>query len=150
MAILTVEELLQLFDPDRIRQLASDSSAQFGKVVYDEGVVQTIITQAEGVVTNSLCLQYSNAQLEADAGIKRAVADMAMYYLELRRPPVSAETKGLHKLALHQIDQLQKGTAKLAAVTQLLPTGPTETPTEAIGTGFFNLTQEEQTSLTRG
>lgn len=148
MAILSVTELLQLFDPDRIRQLASDSNTQFGKVVYNESVVQAILSQAEGVIKNSLSLQYNAAQLEADAGIKRAVADIAMYYLELRRPPVSTETKGLHKLALHQIDQLQKGDAKLAVVTQLLPTGPTEAPTEAISTGFFNLTEEEQASLT--
>lgn len=148
MAILTVAELQQLFDPDRIRQLASDSSTQFGKVVYNETVVQTIITQAIGIVINSLSLQYSAAQLEADAGVKRITADIVMYYLEARRPPVSAATLRLYSVALSRLTQLQKGEAKLAAVAQLLPTGPTEIPTEAISTGFFNLTEEEQASLT--
>ena len=137
----------QLFDPDRIEQLASDSNRQFGSVKYNESVVQTIITQAEGVVKNALGLQYSVAELEADAGVARATGDIAMYYLESRRPPVSAETKGLYKLALHMIDQLHKGEAKLSAVTQLLPSGNETVPTEAISTGFFNLTQEEQDSL---
>jgi len=148
VALLTVAELQQLFDPDRVRQLASDSSGQFGKVVYSEGVVQTIVTMAEGTIKNALSLQYTVAQLEADAGVKRITADLAMYYLESRRPPVSAETTRLYKSALGLLIQLQKGEAKLAAVQQLLPTGPTKVPTEALNTGFFNLTTEEQESLT--
>jgi len=148
VAILTVAELHQLFDPDRIRQLASDSSTQFGKVVYSATTVQTIVTLAEGTVKNALSRQYSTAQLEADAGVKRITADLAMYYLESRRPPVSAETTRLYKIALGRLIQLQNGEAKLAAVQQLLPTGPTTEPTEAIATGFFNLTAEEQASLT--
>lgn len=147
MAILTVAELLQLFDPDRIKQLASDSSTQFGVVTYDAAVVQTIVTLAEGTVKNALSRQYSIVQLEADAGVQRIVADLAMYYLESRRPPISADTVRLYKSALSLLIQLQNGIAKLAAVTQLLPTGPTEEPTEALSTGFFNLTQEEQDSL---
>ena len=147
MAILTVTQLQQLFDPDRIRQLASDNSTQFGKIVYIEGVVQAIVTQAEGIVTNSLSLQYSVVQLEADAGIQRITADIAMHYLEARRPPVSVATIRLYEIALGRLTQLQKGDAKLAAVEQLLPTGPTTGPTEALNTGFFNLTQEEQDSL---
>ena len=147
MAILTVEELQQLFDPDRIKQLASDSSTQFGTVAYNAEVVQTIITQAEGIVINTLCLQYSIAQLEADEGVKRITADITMYYLEARRPPVSTATARLYQIALGRLKQLQDGNAKLAAVTQLLPTGPTEEPTEAISTGFFNLTQAEFDSL---
>jgi len=148
VAILTVEELQQLFDPDRIKQLASDSNSRFGTVAYNTEVVQTIITQAEGIVINTLCLQYDVAQLEADAGVKRITADVAMYYLESRRPPVSAATTRLYQVALGRLKQLQDGSAKLAAVTQLLPTGPTVEPTEAISTGFFNLTQAEQDSLT--
>lgn len=148
MAILSVTQLQQLFDPDRIKQLASDSSGQFGKIVYSEGVVQAIITQAEGIVKNSLSLQYTPDQLEDDAGVRRITADVAMYYLESRRPPVSAETTRLYKVALGRLTQLQKGEAKLVAVPQLLPTGPTKIPTEAISTGFFNLTEEEQASLT--
>ena len=147
MAILTVAQLQQLFDPDRIKQLASDSNTQFGVVAYDAAVVQAIVTQAEGTVKNALSLQYSVAQLEADAGVQRIAADLAMYYLESRRPPISADTVRLYKSALGLLIQLQNGTAKLAAVTQLLPTGPTEEPTEALSTGFFNLTQEEQDSL---
>lgn len=148
MAILTVAELQALFDPDRIKQLASDSSTQFGKVVYNEDTVQAVITQAEGIVKNILSLQYTTVQLEKDAGIKRITADMAMYYLEMRRPPPSAEAVRIHKLALGHLSQLKDGSAKLAAVDQLLPTGPTEAPTEAISTGFFNLTEEERASLT--
>jgi len=148
VAILTVEVLKQLFDPDRIAQLASDSSRQFGSVKYSEPLVQTIVTQAEGVVKNALGLQYTVVQLEADAGIVRIVADIAMYYLEQRRPPASPETARLYKLALHMIDQLQKGEAKLTAVDQLLPSGNETEPTEAISTGFFNLTAEEQALLT--
>lgn len=148
MAILTVDEFKLLFDPDRIQQLASDSSLQHGTITYNVAIVAAVISQAEGVVKNSLSLQYSTVQLEADAGIKRIVADLAMYHLESRRPPVSAETTRIHKLALHLIKQLQNGEAKLAAVPQLLPTGPTAEPTEAISTGFFSLTEAEQDSLT--
>ena len=114
MAILTVTGLQQLFDPDRIKQLASDSSTQFGVVAYNAAVVQTIITQAEGIVINSLSLQYSIAQLEADDGIERITADIAMYYLEARRPPVSVATTRLYEIALGRLTQLQKGDAKLA------------------------------------
>lgn len=148
MAILSIGQLQQLFDPDRIKQLASDSSTQFGKVTYNEDVVLTIIAQAEGIVKNALSLQYTVEQLEADAGVRRITADIAMYYLEARRPPVSTETARLYKIVLGQLTQLQEGKAKLAAVQQLLPTGPTEVPTEAISSGFFNLTEEEQASLT--
>lgn len=148
MAILTVGTFKLLYDPDRIKQLASDSSLQHGTVTYNEAIVIAVIGQAEGIVKNTLSLQYSTAQLEADAGIKRITANIAMYYLESRRPPVSAETTRLNKIALHHLDQLQKGEAKLVAVTQLLPTGPTEEPTEAISSGFFNLTEAEQNSLT--
>ncbi len=148
MAILSVTELLQLFDAERIKQLASDKSTQFGKVVYSERTVQTIITLAEGTIKNALCLQYSETQLEADAGVKRITADIAMYYLESRRPPISAETTRLYKIALSRLIQLQNGEAKLVAVDQLLPSGPTTAPVEAFRTGFFNLTTEEQESLT--
>lgn len=148
MAILSVDNFKLLFDPDRITQLASDSTLQHGTITYNAHVVQAVIDQAEGVVTNTLSLQYTTAQLEADAGVIRIVADIAMYYLELRRPPVSVETIALHKLALQLLSQLQKGEAKLAVVTQLLPSGPSEIPTEAISTGFFNLTEAERDSLT--
>lgn len=148
MAILTIEELQQFFDPDRIRQLASDSSTQFGKVVYNESTVTAVIAQADGIVKNSLSIQYTAVQIEADAGVKRITSDIAMYYLEMRRPPPSADTLRLYKVALQLLRQLQTGEAKLAAVDQLLPSGPTTGPTEALSTGFFNLTIEEQDSLT--
>lgn len=147
MAILTVEVFKQLFDVDRIQQLASDMSQQFGTVKYNEAIVQTIITQAEGVVKNTLGLPYTEAQLEGNTGIVRIVADIAMFYLESRRPPIAAETTQLYKLALHMLEQLQKGEAKLEATDQLLPIGNEVIPTEAIQTGFFNLTDEEQDSL---
>jgi len=148
MAILTVTELQALYDPDRIRQLASDSSLQFGKVVYSEAIVQSVLNKAEGVVKNALSLQYSAAQLEADEGVKRVVGDLAMYYLEARRPPIEDSTTQLYAAATHLLEQLQTGEARLAAVQQLLPTGPSEVPAEAISTGFFNLTEEEEDSLT--
>ncbi len=148
MAILTIAELQQFFDPDRIKQLASDSSAQFGKVVYNEGTVTAVIAQADGIVKNALSLQYTTVQIEADAGVKRITSDITMYYLEMRRPPPSADTLRLYQVALQLLKQLQTGEAKLAAVDQLLPSGPTTVPTEAISTGFFNLTTEEQDSLT--
>lgn len=148
MAILTVAEFQQFFDPDRIKQLASDSSLQFGTTVYNKNIVTSVVEQAEGIVKNTLSLQYSTAEMEADAGLKRITADIAMFSLESRRPPVSAEAIRIHKFALQQLTQLQEGKAKLAAVQQLLPTGPTDEPTEAISTGFFNLTQAEQDSLT--
>lgn len=148
MSILTVDDFKLLFDPDRIEQLATDGSLQHGTIVYNESVVAMVVAQAEGVVKNTLSLQYGTAELEADAGIKRITADLAMYYLELRRPPVSVAMVRIHNLALQLLTQLQRGEAKLAEATQLLPTGPTEEPTEAISTGFFNLTEAEQNSLT--
>lgn len=148
MAILTIDAFKQLYDADRITQLASDSSVQFGKVAYNEEIVQTVLTQAGGVIMNALSLQYTVAEMEADAGVKRLTADIAMYYLEMRRPPVTAGVARLHDLALKTLVQLQEGKAKLVAVQQLLPDGPTEEPTEAISTGFFNLTEDEQDSLT--
>ena len=148
MAILTIEILMQLFDADRIRQLASDSSGQHGKVVYTEAIVTTLISQAEGVIKNSLSLQYSTEQLEANPGIQRMTAEIVMYYLESRRPPPSAATTKIYDLALKLLGQLQDGSAKLSAVQQLLPTGPSEEPKEALSTGFFSLTEAEQESLT--
>lgn len=147
MAILTVADLKLIFDADRIQQLASDTTKQFGVVKYNEVIVQTMITQAEGTVKNMLGLQYTVAQLEADAGIKRIVADLTMYYLESRRPPVPTQTESVYKVAMHLLEQLQKGDAKLADVQQLLPIGSTTIPTEAISTGFFNLTEAEEDSL---
>ncbi|KKM14030.1 hypothetical protein LCGC14_1710230 [marine sediment metagenome] len=148
MAILTLDTFLQLYDPDRIEQLASDNSRQFGTNKYNEEIVQSMITLAEGTVKNALSKMYTTIELEADAGVQRIVADLAMYNLEARRPPIAEEVKNLHKLALHMIEQLQNGIAKLTAVSQLLPLGSTEQATEAISTGFFNLTEEEQDLLT--
>ena len=145
--ILTVDEFKQLFDHDRIDQLASDFNRRHGKNVYAESIVQTILDQAEGVIKNSLSRQYTTVQLEADHGIKRMTAEIAMFYLEMRRPPVSAETTRLHDMALKLLKQLHEGTSKLSAVDQQLPSGPSEVPVEAIGTGFFNLTEAEQASL---
>lgn len=147
MSILTIEQLKLVFDPSRIEQLASDTNLQFGKITYNAEVVTTIINQVEGSIKNSLSLQYTTSELEADLGIQRMAADIVMYYLELRRPPPSAATKSLYDAALLFLKQLQEGSAKLSAVQQLLPTGPTSEPTEAISTGFFNLTEAEQNSL---
>lgn len=138
MSILSLTEFRQLFDPDRISQLSSDSSARFGTILPSSTIVQAVIDQAEGVVKNTLSLQYTTSDLEADAGVKRIVADLAMYYLESRRPPPLAETARLHKLALTLLRQLQLGEAKLAVVDQLLPTGPTDEPTEATDSGYFD------------
>lgn len=138
MSILAVTELRQLFDPSRIEQLATDFTGQHGDSVYNPAIVQGIIEQTEGIVKNTLSLQYTTLQLEADAGIKRIVADITMYYLELRRPPVSSVVVSLHENALRLLGQLQDGSAKLAAVAQLLPIGPTEEPTEATDSGYFD------------
>jgi len=138
MALLTVEEFRLVFDPERITQLASDSSRQHGNITYHEGIVTAVITQAEGIIKNALSLQYTVLQMEADAGLKRMTADIAMYYLELRRPPVTPATERLYKIALGSLEQLQQGVAKLVAVDQLLPIGPTEEPTEATASGYFD------------
>lgn len=138
MAILTAADFKLLFDPDRIKQLASDSSLQHGTITYNEAIVTAVIDQAEGVVKNTLSLQYTTLQLEADAGIKRITADLAMYYLEARRSPPSEAKKNLYKLATALLTQLQRGEAKLDAVPQLLPSGPTEKPTEATDSGYFD------------
>jgi len=148
MSILTASELLLVFDPDRIRQLASDQSQQHGKITYNEAIVTAILNQVEGLVKNSLSLQYSTTELEADYGIKRMVADIAMYYLEIRRPPPTVETTQLYKAAALFLAALQQGTAKLSAVQQLLPSGPSTAPVEAISTDFFSLTSEEQAEVT--
>lgn len=138
MSILSTDAFFQLFDVDRIKQLASDSSEQFGTIAYNQEIVITVIAQAEGVVKNTLSLQYTVAQLEADVGVKRITADLAMYYLEARRPPISSEVQSMHKLALELLKQLQEGLAKLTAVDQLLPIGPSEEPTEATASGYFD------------
>jgi len=138
MALLTVEEFRLVFDPERVAQLASDSSRQHGNIVYSEAIVTAVITQAEGIIKNALSLQYTVLQMEADAGLKRMTADIAMYYLELRRPPATPATERLYKIALGSLEQLQQGVAKLVAVDQLLPIGPTEEPTEATASGYFD------------
>lgn len=147
MAILTVDQFSVLFDKERIKQLASDFDYAHNKTIYDASKVSTVIAQAEGIIKNALCRQYTTAQLEADAGIQRITADLAIYYLELRRGDPSGATVRIFGEAKERISRLQDGTEKLDAVSELLPTGSTTEPTEAIKTGFFSLTDAEEASL---
>jgi len=149
MAILTVAELKKTFDAERVTDLASDYSEAQQEPVYDESIVDAIIAQAEGYVKTQLSKMYSVAELEADQSIKRAVADLAMYYLELRRNQISPDVQGAFERAQMFIQGLLDGSFKLPAVAQLLPQGETTTPTEALraGEGFFYLTEDEENSL---
>ncbi len=149
MAILTVTVLKQSFDAERVTALASDYSDVQEQPVYDETIVQAIIDQAEAYVKAQLGKMYSTAELEADKSIVRVVADVTMYYLEFRRNQISGDVKSAFERAQRFLVGLQDGTFKLSAVSQLLPDGETNEPTEVLeaGEGLFYLTENERDLL---
>ncbi len=149
MAILTVTELKKVFDAQRVEDLASDYSDVQQQPVYDVAIVEAIIAQAESYIKAQMSKMYSTAELEADASIARATADVAMYYLEFRRNQVSPSVQSAFERAMRFLQGLQDGTFKLAAVTQLLPDGETTQPTEVLvaGEGLFYLNEEESELL---
>ncbi len=150
MAILTVTELKQAFDAERVEDLASDYSAVQQQPVYDETIVTAIVAQADSYVKAQLSRMYSTVELEADQSIKRSVADIAMYYLEFRRNQISPSVQSAFERARRFLQGLQDGTFKLSAVTQLLPEGETAQPVEVLQAGdeFFYLTEDESDLLT--
>lgn len=149
MAILTLAELKQAFDAERVTDLASDYNSVQSRVVYDETILENIISQAEDFVKASLSKQYSVAQLEADKSVERFTADIAMYYLESRRNQFTPSVERAFERAQRIIQSLQDGTAKLGAVAQVLPRGNTEVPTEVLelGQDFFKLNEDEDELL---
>ena len=147
MAILTVVELKLAFDAERVVDLASDFSTLANEPTYDETIIEAIIAQSEDYVKAQLSKNYTTVQLEADKSIERITADIAMYYLELRRNLISPTIQTAFDRAIAFLQGLQNGTLKLEAVTQLLPQGNTIQPTEIIEDGFFSLTEEENDLL---
>lgn len=150
MAILTVAELKLAFDVTRVEDLASDYSEVQQEPIYDEAILEAIIAQAEGYVKTQLSKFYSTAELEADPGVERVVADVAMYYLEFRRNQISPDVQSAFERARRFLQGLQDGTFKLSAVTQLLPEGVTTQPTEVLRAGeeFLYLEDDESDLLT--
>ncbi len=150
MAIITVTELKKAFDAERVVDLASDYSEVMGAPSYDETILEAIIAQAEDYVKAQLSKMYSTAELEADQSIERATADITMYYLEFRRNQISPTVQAAFERAQRFLRGLQDGTFKLAAVSQLLPTGNTEQPTEVLEAGneFLYMTEDESDLLT--
>ena len=136
--ILSESSFRQMFDSDRITQLASGYSPSSGKSAYNSAIVTGAIAQAEGVALSSLSKMYSTLQVEADAGMKRIIGSIAMYYLESRRGTPPPEVKQMYNDSLEFISSLQSGESKLAVVDQLLPIGNEEEPTEATDSGFFD------------
>lgn len=150
MAILTVAGFKKAFDPERVTQLASDYDDVQEAPVYDVTVIETVLLQAEDFVKAAISKQYSTAEIEADKAIERVCADIAMYYMEFRRNQFSPAVESGFERAKRFLRDLQDGTAKLGAVTQLLPTGPSDIPIEALADAseFLYLTEDEQDSLT--
>lgn len=142
MAILTIDEFMLIFDSERIKSLASEPSRTLGAMAYNPSIVATFINQADSFVKSLLSKQYSTETMEANNSLKRAVADIVMYYLEMRRPPVTAEVEKLYKLTILFLDQLQTGASVLENITQLLPSlgDPTVTDAESetMASGFFD------------
>lgn len=149
MAILSVVEFQKAFDPSRVTQLASDYDEVQAEPVYDETIVSAVLLQAEAFIKAALSKQYSTTELEADKAIERVCADVAMYYMEFRRNQFTPAVEAGFERAKRFLRDLQDGTAKLGAVAQLLPTGPSEAPTEAIedASEFLYLTDDEQDLL---
>ena len=138
MAILTVAQFQLMFDTDRIKQLASDYNPSYGSSVYNGSIVTGVVAQAESVVKNALSLQYTATQLEADEGMKRIVGIYAMYFLEFRRGNFTTQVDKAYKDAQAVIATMQKGESKPLAVSELLPLGETEEPTEVTDSGYFD------------
>lgn len=140
MAILTSAAFLKLYDTARCQQLATEYSASTGKSQYDSTIISTIVAQADALVSAELCRQYTTTEMAADAAVVRATAAIAMYYLESRRPSQMPESvKYDYETAMNLIKRLQEGTAKLTAVSELLPTISDDSePTIALNSGYFD------------
>ena len=149
MAILSIAQLILLFDVERVNDLASDYDSGAKKPVYDADILTAIIAQATDYVEAQLSLQYTTAELEADKSIERVAADIAMYFLESRRNQVSPAVKESFERAQNYILGLLEGTFKLAAVSQLLPQGVETNSLEVLDSaeGFLYLTEDEQDIL---
>jgi len=139
MTLFVIKDLQDVFDNDRIEQLASTGSPP----VYNQWIVEAVVNQAIDYVRAALSKQYSDTQLEADNFVKRLVADITIYYLEMRRGQFTPSVERGFERAVNALKALQEGVMKLGNVTQLLPEGVTTQPTEAIGTDFFKLTTDE-------
>ena len=142
MAILSYSTFRQMFDANRIEQLASDADPKYNRAVFHVSYVNTALGQAEGEVRSALSLQYSTAEMEADENLERVVGSIAMYNLELRRGDFTEQIATAYKWAQEQLRLLRDGTIKLADTAQLLPsiTQPEDEveTTEATGSGFFD------------
>lgn len=142
--ILSIDAFKLRYDQDRIEQLASEFNASRGSTSYDSAIVTAILTDADGYVKNALSKQYSTAEMEADSGLQQVVGQLAIHALELRRPGNMNETiaQGYQDARQHVLD-LQKGVAKLASVSELLPV--TNTPDEPSGWNGSDYFDDEDT-----
>ena len=138
MPILTVATFKKVFDTERIDHLASLYDPVSETESYDETIVEEIIAQAEGYVKNTLSRSYTNAQIEADAGIERLTSDIAIYYLQFRRSSFTDDVEAAYERAIDRLEQLRSGEVKLAAVEQLLPIGETALDSDIDGSDFFD------------
>jgi len=115
MAILDIDGLKLRFDARRVDQLSDDGDGP------DEDIVSTAISDAEGLVLNWLSRNYTQAQIEADAGAGYLTAVVAMHNLESRRGDITDGVQRLYALALEMLEKLRSGDLKLAALEQVLP-----------------------------
>lgn len=141
MSIVTVANLFAAFDSDRIKQFASDYTSGTGQPTYLETTVTSVLTNAEGLILLALSKQYTQSELEADAGIKRITLDIAMYLLESRKGNPSQIITDAYIRSQKILSDLQDGTSKLADVAQLLPTISVNNSSDALeitSQGYFD------------
>ena len=119
MTIIDSDDLDKAFDTERIDQLTDDNQGEAGDVKTAR--VTAAIAQADGMIKNALSMLYTDAELEADAGMERLCCVFAMYFLEMRRSSFTPHIEAAYLQGQKTLIALQAGTTKLAAVDELLP-----------------------------
>jgi phage gp36-like protein len=128
VALLTVTQLKTFIDSERVTELSSRRDESVGTMVYDESIASTCITQAESLIKGMLSNVCLSSQVDADSGMQRMCADIALYYLSQGRGSPTDSQIRIYEQHYERLRRLQEGTEKLAAVSALLPFAITPSP----------------------
>jgi len=113
--ILSADELKKAYSSFRIDQLSDDGSGP------DADIVSQAIAHADGIIKNALSVTYTTVAIEADNGVKRICAVLAIYFLESRRGDTPPQSSVDYKEAMELLLALTRGEIKLAAASEVLP-----------------------------
>jgi len=118
MAILTIAELRQFFDPNQVDELTNDTGTP------SAGTEQQAIDSGIDLIRANFSKLYTDTELTADNEIKSMVATTAMYYLNRRRGAIDLAIAADYAVVLEKLKNYQEGTLKLGSVSQVLPEAP--------------------------